>query len=92
MPQTVADQVLKQSRSRQAYCQIAEHLPVTPSNIARLLRRAGLHRLADLEPAIPENRHEDDRPEQQLHLDTKKLTRFRLLGHYVTGNRHDLSG
>ena len=86
-PQTVADQVLEQRRSRQTYRQIAQQLPVTPSTIARLLRRAGLHRLADLEPAMPENRYEYDRPGQLLHLDIKKLARFRQPGHRVTGNR-----
>src|SRR5690606_15787834 len=86
-PQAVADQVLNQRRARQTYRQIAEQLPVAPSTIARLLRRAGLHRLADLEPALPENRYEYAQPGQLLHLDIKKLARFRQPGHRVTGNR-----
>lgn len=45
-------------RARQTYRQIAGELPVAPSTLARLLRRAGLHRLADLAPAAPENRYE----------------------------------
>src|SRR5690606_4017570 len=61
-PQGVADQVLNQRRSRQTYRQIADQLPVAPSTIARLLRRAGLHRLADLAPAAPENRYEHANP------------------------------
>jgi len=87
-PQPVADQVMDQRRARRTYRQIAEHLPVAPSTIARLLRRAGLHRLADLEPAPPENRYEYACPGQLLHLDIKKLGRFRRPGHRVTGNRH----
>jgi len=86
-PQGVVDQVLEQRRSRQTYRQIAEQLPVAPSTIARLLRRAGLHRLADLEPAAPENRYEHALPGQLLHLDIKRLARFRQPGHRVTGNR-----
>ena len=86
-PQGVIDQVLEQRRSRQTYRQIAWQLPVAPSTIARLLRRAGLHRLADLEPAAPENRYEYPAPGQLLHLDIKKLARFRQPGHRVTGNR-----
>lgn len=86
-PQDVVDQVLEQRRSRQTYRQIAQRLAVAPSTIARLLRRAGLHRLADLEPAAPENRYEYAAPGQLLHLDIKKLARFRQPGHRMTGNR-----
>ncbi|WP_296247732.1 IS481 family transposase [uncultured Stenotrophomonas sp.] len=86
-PQAVVDRVFEQRRARQTYRQIAEQLPVAPSTIARLLRRAGLHRLAELEPAPPTNRYEYARPGQLLHLDIKKLGRFRQPGHRVTGNR-----
>jgi transposase InsO family protein len=86
-PIAVVDQVMEKRRARQTYHQIAGQLPVAPSTIARLLRRAGLHRLADLEPAAPENRYEYAQPGQLLHLDIKKLARFRQPGHRVTGNR-----
>ena len=86
-PQAIAEQVLEQRRTRQTYRQIAAQLAVAPSTVARLLRRAGLHRLADLEPALPENRYEYAAPGQLLHLDINKLARFRQPGHRVTGNR-----
>lgn len=86
-PEAVVNQVLDQRRARQTYRQIAEQLTVAPSTVARLLRRAGLHRLADLEPALPENRYEHAAPGDLLHLDIKKLARFRKPGHRVTGNR-----
>ncbi|KAF1705483.1 IS481 family transposase [Pseudoxanthomonas suwonensis] len=86
-PQDVVDQVLEQRRSRQTYRQIAAQLSVAPSTVARLLRRAGLHRLAELEPALPENRYEHPQPGDLLHLDIKKLARFRQPGYRVTGNR-----
>lgn len=86
-PSVIAEQVLAKRRARQTYRQIAGELPVAPSTIARLLRRTGLHRLADLEPATPENRYEYAQPGQLLHLDIKKLARFRQPGHRVTGNR-----
>lgn len=86
-PQPIVDQILEQRRSRQTYRQIAGQLPVAPSTIARLLRRAGLHRLAELEPAPPHNRYEYAQPGQLLHLDIKKLARFRLPGHRVTDDR-----
>jgi len=86
-PQGIVDQVLEQRRSRQTYRQIAQQLSVAPSTVARRLRRAGLHRLADLEPAAPENRYEHARPGQLLHLDINKLGRIGSPGHRVTGNR-----
>lgn len=86
-PSAIAEQVMEKRRARQTYRQIAGQLPVAPSTIARLLRRAGLHRLAELEPAAPENRYEYAQPGQLLHLDIKKLVRFRQPGHRVTGNR-----
>lgn len=86
-PRTIVEQVIEQRRSRQTYRQIARQLTVAPSTIARLLRRAGLHRLAELEPALPQNRYEYAQPGQLLHLDIKKLGRFRQPGHRVTGNR-----
>lgn len=86
-PQDVLEQVLEQRRSRQTYRQIAQQLPVAPSTIARLLRRAGLHRLAELEPALPDNRYEYAQPGQLLHLDIKKLGRFQRPGHRITGDR-----
>lgn len=86
-PRAIADQVMEKRRARQTYRQIAGQLPVAPSTIARLLRRAGLHRLAELEPAAPANRYEYGQPGQLLHLDIKKLARFRQPGHRVTGNR-----
>ena len=89
-PLTVVEQVLEQRRARQTYRQIAGELAVAPSTVARLLRRAGLHRLAELEPALPENRYEYPRPGDLLHLDIKRLARFRQPGHRVTGN-HQIS-
>ncbi|WP_448479054.1 IS481 family transposase [Pseudoxanthomonas mexicana] len=86
-PQEIVQHVIERRRSRQTYRQIAGQLPVAPSAIARLLRRAGLHRLAELQPAAPENRYEYALPGQLLHLDIKKLARFRQPGHRVTGNR-----
>ena len=85
--EAVVNQVLDRRRSRQTYRQIAEQLAVAPSTVARLLCRAGLHRLADLEPAAPENRYEHPEPGDLLHLDVKKLARFKQPGHRVTGNR-----
>jgi hypothetical protein len=58
-------------RSLQTYWRIAEQLPVASSTIARLLRRAGLHRSAELEPAVSEGRYEYASLGQLLHLRIK---------------------
>ena len=57
-PPAVVEQVVGLRRQRQTYRQISRALPVGLSTIARLMRRAGLHRLAELEPARPDNRYE----------------------------------
>ena len=49
--------------------------------------RAGLNRLSHLEPARPDNRYEHEAPGDLLHLDIKKLGRFKRPGHRVTGTR-----
>jgi transposase InsO family protein len=74
-------------RLRQTYRQIAEELGIGLSTVARLVREAGLNRLAYLDPPRPANRYEHDAPGDMLHLDIKKLGRFRRPGHRVTGNR-----
>lgn len=84
-PWPIADQVLQQRRSRRIYHQTAP-LPVAPSTIARLVRRADLHRLADLEPTLPESPYEYAQPGQLLHLGIKKLARFHQPGHRIMGN------
>jgi transposase InsO family protein len=84
--ETVA-QLVARRRARQTYQQIAQELQVPPSTTARLLRRAGMHRLSELEPARPQNRFEYPNPGDLLHLDIKKLGRFWRPGHRVTKDR-----
>lgn len=90
-PGHLVEQVISLRRERQTYRQISSALPVAPSTITRLLRRAGLHRLAELEPARPDNRYEYPRAGDLLHLDIKKLGRFWRPGHCVTGDRQGAS-
>lgn len=85
------DQVLQQRRERKTYRQIADDLKVGHSTIARIVRRAGLHRLAELEPKAPVIRYQYPQPGGMLHLDIKKLGRFRQAGHRVTGDRTQTS-
>lgn len=86
-PAGIRKQIIKLRRERRTYRQISQELAVASSTVGRVLRRAGLNRLSLLEPARPTNRYVYDHPGELLHLDIKKLGRFRRPGHRVTGNR-----
>ena len=62
---------------------------VSKSTVSRVLVRAGLSSLADLQPAEPVVRYEHEAPGDMLHIDTKKLGRIVRPSHRVTGNRRD---
>lgn len=66
---------------------IARRLALPRSTVGVLLRRLGLGRLASLEPRLPANRYERDRPGDLIHVDTKKLGRIDGVGHRITGDR-----
>lgn len=59
--------------------------------VNRTLKRAGLSRLKDLEPAEPAQRYERKAPGNMIHIDIKKLGRFERTGHRITGDRRDQS-
>jgi transposase InsO family protein len=70
---------------------IALSLGVSKSTVSRVLARAGLSRLRDLEPPEPIHRYEHAAPGDLLHIDTKKLGRIEAPGHRVTGDRRHYS-
>lgn len=82
----VIEQLIELRRSRKTYWQIAQMLGLAVSTVARHLKQAGFHRLAELEPAPAEVRYEYANPGDLLHLDIKKLGRFWTPGHRVTGS------
>jgi transposase InsO family protein len=90
-PDALVEQVIEQRRARHTYRQIAIQLGLAISTVARRLRRVGLNRLAELEPAPPVVRYQYPSPGDLLHLDIKKLGRFRKPGHRVTGDRQQSS-
>jgi transposase InsO family protein len=61
------------------------------STVAAVLKRRGLERLARLTPKPAVIRYERSRPGELLHVDVKKLGRFRRMGHRVTGDRRGQS-
>ena len=66
---------------------IARRLGMPRSTVAGVLKRLGLERLSRLAPRRAVVRYERARPGELLHLDTKKLGRFRRVGHRITGDR-----
>ena len=74
-------------RKRLTQARIATYLGVSKSTVGRVLARAGLSRLSDLDPVEPIVRYEHEAPGDLLHIDTKKLGRIERAGHRVTGNR-----
>jgi transposase InsO family protein len=77
--------VVELRRSRLTAKQIAGRLRLTRPSVARALVRNGLSRLSLLEPPKPANRYQWPNPGDLIHLDTKKLGRFRGIGHRITG-------
>lgn len=81
--------VVELRHRRLTQARIATALGVSKSTVSRVLTRAGLSRLADLEPAEPVVHYEHEAPGDMLHIDTKKLGRIVRPSHRVTGNRRD---
>jgi transposase InsO family protein len=79
-------------RHRLTGAQIASRLAMPRSTVAAVLKRRGLERLSRLAPKRAVVRYERQRPGELLHLDTKKLGRFRRVGHRVTGDRRRAHG
>jgi len=81
--------VVELRRRRMTQARIARSVGISESTVSRVLARAGLSKLSELEPAEPVVRYEHERPGDLLHIDTKKLGRIERTGHRVTGNRRD---
>src|SRR6202030_4763709 len=74
-------------RQRHTGKQIAAEVGVSAATVSRILRRLGLNRIRDLEPAEPVRRYERAAPGEILHIDIKKLGKFNRIGHRITGDR-----
>src|SRR5215210_2653952 len=82
----VVDQVIALRRQRLPGQHIAKAAGVSPATVSRILKRAGLSRLRDLEPPEPVRRYERQHPGELIHIDIKKLGRFHQVGHRITGD------
>src|SRR5574341_1290002 len=74
-------------RQRWTCRQIAARVALSLATVARILRRRGLARLGALEAPAVVRRYERAHPGELVHMDTKKLGRFRRIGHRMTGDR-----
>ena len=81
--------IVELRRRRMTQARIAISVGVSESTVSRVLKRAGLSKLKDLEPAEPVVRYEHEAPGDLLHIDTKKLGKIVRPSHRVTGNRKD---
>jgi transposase InsO family protein len=90
-PLLLADQIERLRRQRFTGKQIAKDTGVSCATVSRVLRRRGISRLRDLEPAEPVRRYEREHPGELIHIDIKKLGRFRQVGHRITGDRRGQS-
>ncbi len=91
IPATLISRITALRRLRWTGAQIAATVGVAPATVSRVLRRQGLARLSALDPPPPVRRYEHPHPGDLLHLDIKKLGRFRRPGHRVTGDRRHSS-
>lgn len=85
--QETADRIIALRRQRWTGSHIAMQTGVSPATVSRVLKRAGLSKLKDLDPVEPARRYERDHPGELIHLDIKKLGRFERVGHRITGDR-----
>jgi transposase InsO family protein len=90
-PPETADRIVALRRRRWTGGHIARETGVSSATVSRILKRAGLSRLKDLQPAEPARRYEYGRPGDMIHLDIKKLGRFEQVGHRITGDRRGQS-
>jgi transposase InsO family protein len=86
-PASTAEWIVALRRQRWTGQQIAKEAKVSPATVSRILRRARLSRIRDLEPPEPVVRYERQTPGELIHIDIKKLGRFDRVGHRITEDR-----
>jgi transposase InsO family protein len=87
IPRGTAQRVIRLRRQRRSMPSIARLLGISLSSVSRVLSRAGLSRLSDLDPPPAPNRYERAKPGELLHIDIKRLAGIRGVGHRITGDR-----
>ena len=78
-PPETTDRIAALRRLRWTGKHIARETGVSTATVSRVLKRAGLSRLRDLQPAEPARRYEYGRPGDMIHLDIKNSGVLRRL-------------
>src|SRR5262249_28035880 len=87
-PLATCNAIEEMRRRRHTQAHIAAALGLSPATISRVLKPRGLSRLSALRPQSPPRpRYERASPGEIIHIDIKKLARFRKIGHRITGDR-----
>ena len=81
--------IVELRRRRLTQARIAASLEVSKSTVGRILKRAGLSRLSNLDPSEPIVRYEHKHPGDLIHIDTKKLGRIERMGKRIPGSSHN---
>jgi len=81
------DSIQRLRRERRTYREICQKVRAPLSTVARYATCIGLNRLPPLQPQAPIQRYEHEHPGELVHIDTKRLARFRRPGHRVHGDR-----
>ncbi|MBB3353315.1 orotate phosphoribosyltransferase-like protein [Rhizobium sp. BK049] len=71
--QALAERIITLRRQRLTGKHIAIETGVSAATVSRVLKRAGLSRLEDIEPGEPVRRYERQAPGEMIHIDIKKL-------------------
>jgi transposase InsO family protein len=87
----VVERVEQLRRQRFTGVHIAQQTGLSRATVSRILRRLGIHRLRDLQPAPPVLRYELPHPGDLLHLDIKQLSRFHAVAFRPDGRRRGVS-
>lgn len=83
----VVERIISLRRLRLTGKHIAMETGVCAATVSRVLKRARLSRMKDLDPVEPVIRYEYSEPGGLIHLDIKRLGRFNRVGHRITGDR-----
>src|SRR4249919_1905680 len=91
-PPATVEAIKALRRLRMTAAEIAEALGIALSTVSLWLRRIGLGKRSRLEPPEPPNRYERSRPGELIHVDVKRLGRFRAAGKRVLTTRYRSQG
>lgn len=87
VPADLIERIEALRRQRMTGPAIAKALGMARSTVGLILRRLGLGKLSALDPKVPIIRYERAAPGELIHLDIKKLGKFNVQGHRITGDR-----